>query len=212
MRTTTLLLFNLLVSISHAASFDCVKAKSPVEKAICADAELSKLDEDLSQIYKVAVTDYPVANYLKIKQREWIKANSYCDKSKIISCLKENFRVRIKNLSEISKIQIYSNTSKFSYEDGDAVAEIRRDGNKYLINIWGGARIHRQYSIDSGKPVYTECEFEGTFTSPEGGKATNKRGETFTFKIIENKITYEDDTQICAGFASLPDFLNLIKK
>jgi uncharacterized protein len=45
---------------------------------------LNKLDEDLSKIYKAAIAEYPVANYLKIRQREWIKNNSYCDKSKLI--------------------------------------------------------------------------------------------------------------------------------
>jgi uncharacterized protein len=193
-------------NFTYAASFDCNKAKSPVEKSICADSELSKLDEELSQIYKVAVIKYPVANYLKIRQREWIKGNSYCDINKFTSCLKEKYIERIKKLSDIDKIQVYSNTNMFSYEKGDAVAEIRREGNKYLISLWGGARIHRQAQS------YTECEFEGIFSTADGGKATDKSGETFTFKIFGNKITYEDDRQNCPGFASLPKFLTLIQK
>ncbi len=194
------------IQVGNAASFDCNKAKSPVEKAICTDSELSKLDEDLSQTYKAALIEYPVANYLRIRQREWIKTNSFCDKNKFIPCLKEKYKERIKKLSDVSKIQVYSNTNKFSYEDGDAVAEIRREGNKFSISLWGGARIHRQAQ------VYMECEFDGVFSAADGGKATDNSGGTFIFKIIGNKITYEDDRQNCPGFSSLPEFLTLIQK
>lgn len=37
------------------ASFDCTQAKSDVEKTICQDDELSKLDNDLNKIYKEAL-------------------------------------------------------------------------------------------------------------------------------------------------------------
>ncbi len=40
---------------AQAASFDCGKAKTRVEKLICANAELSKLDEQLSREYKAAL-------------------------------------------------------------------------------------------------------------------------------------------------------------
>ncbi len=176
------------IQVGNAASFDCNKAKSPVEKAICTDSELSKLDEDLSQTYKAALIEYPVANYLRIRQREWIKTNSFCDKNKFIPCLKEKYKERIKKLSDVSKIQVYSNTNKFS------------------ISLWGGARIHRQAQ------VYMECEFDGVFSAADGGKATDNSGGTFIFKIIGNKITYEDDRQNCPGFSSLPEFLTLIQK
>ncbi len=35
----------------HAASFDCSKATSEVEKLICGDEELSKLDDSLNKAY-----------------------------------------------------------------------------------------------------------------------------------------------------------------
>jgi len=202
----------LYSNLTYSASFDCTKAKSPVEKAICSDTELGKLDEDLSKVYKDALKEHPVENYVKTRQRAWLKTNSYCDKSKLVNCLKENYKERIKQLSGISKIKVYSNSNKFSYEDGDAVAEIRLDGSKYLISLWGGARIHIHASIDNGKDTYTECEFEGTFTSPKGGKAIDKDGESFVFALTEKNLTYEDNRQNCPGFAGLPDVLNLIQK
>ena len=38
-----------LHAVAHAASFDCNKATSDVEKVICGNSELSRLDDDLSK-------------------------------------------------------------------------------------------------------------------------------------------------------------------
>ena len=47
-------LFGLLVLTLpvQAASFDCAKAGTKVEKLICGDAGLSKLDDELAAAYK----------------------------------------------------------------------------------------------------------------------------------------------------------------
>ncbi|KVM71551.1 hypothetical protein WJ60_08500 [Burkholderia ubonensis] len=39
-----------------AASFDCRAARTDVERAICGDAELSRLDEQLDDTYRVALS------------------------------------------------------------------------------------------------------------------------------------------------------------
>jgi uncharacterized protein len=47
-----LLLFSSTLSTAvSAASFDCAKAEDEAERAICANAEISKLDEDLARAY-----------------------------------------------------------------------------------------------------------------------------------------------------------------
>ena len=45
------LVWLLCPSTTMAASFDCAKAVTNIEKMICSDAELSKLDEELSKAY-----------------------------------------------------------------------------------------------------------------------------------------------------------------
>jgi uncharacterized protein len=52
---SALLLLHLVPTIAHAASFDCKKARTQVEKTICADAELSQLDEELTSAYRDAM-------------------------------------------------------------------------------------------------------------------------------------------------------------
>ena len=44
---------------SIAASFNCEKANTVNEKTICADSELSLLDEKLSEVYKKALNLNP---------------------------------------------------------------------------------------------------------------------------------------------------------
>ena len=46
------LILSFFVLFTHAASFDCKKARTSVEKHICSDANLSVLDEELAKVYK----------------------------------------------------------------------------------------------------------------------------------------------------------------
>ena len=198
------------VHFASAASFDCAKAKSLVEKTICSDGELSKLDEKLSEVYKISLKEHPVQNYVRARQREWIRDNNTCDKAKLAVCLRNNYEKRILTLTDISTAKVYSNTEKFEYSNGDAVAEIREKNGKFFINVWGGFRVHRQASQAAGKEVYLGCDFEGSFISKNGGKAMSLSGDTFEFKISGNKLTYTDLR--CEGFGSLPDELVLTGK
>ncbi|UEP19324.1 LprI domain-containing protein [Klebsiella phage vB_KpnM-VAC36] len=52
---------------AQAASFDCSKASSKVEKLICSDALVSELDSSLNKVYS-AIEEKPVED-----QRAWIK-------------------------------------------------------------------------------------------------------------------------------------------
>lgn len=53
-----------------AAGFDCSLASAPIEHRICNNEELSSLDSQLSEIYKVQVKKHPT---LKASQRSWLK-------------------------------------------------------------------------------------------------------------------------------------------
>ena len=211
MRHIFIILFFLIVK-AEAASFDCTKAKSSVEKAICSDVELSNLDESLAKVYKVALKEHPVQNFVRAQQRDWLNLNKYCDKEKFKDCLKEKYLKRISQLTNISKSTIYSNTLKFDLQNGDAVAEIHEINGKYLINIFGGFRIHKQASIDAKKDVYMGCDFIGYFTATNGGKAVSQDGGTFEFQLSKNKLIIEENSQKCPGFGNLPEFLELVKK
>lgn len=88
-----------LASSVHATSFDCGKASTSVENAICADAELSDLDEFLSSLYRRALDSSGTAHDIKSSQRTWIRIRNACrDKA----CLKDAYTKRIDELTTLS--------------------------------------------------------------------------------------------------------------
>jgi len=81
---------------AEAASFDCGKAVSNVEKLICGDGELSKLDEDLNRAYLQSLERPDVKQQAIISQKQWLKfTRNPCLDS---VCLKKVYETRIKEL------------------------------------------------------------------------------------------------------------------
>lgn len=89
----------LCVVSAQAASFDCAKAGTKVEKLICADETLSKLDEELSSAYKAAVKDEKQAEAIKQSQKQWMKERNECEN---IACAKASYQARIHVLNVLS--------------------------------------------------------------------------------------------------------------
>ncbi len=54
-------------------SFDCAKAHSKSEIAICEDDLLSKLDAELAKAYKIALQSSADAYAIKATQKIWLK-------------------------------------------------------------------------------------------------------------------------------------------
>ncbi len=59
----------------EAASFDCAKASTKIENAICASPRLSLLDEDLGKLYQEALKRSPESQQAQIRdeQRRWLR-------------------------------------------------------------------------------------------------------------------------------------------
>lgn len=77
----------------NAASFNCAKASSKNEKAICSDPELSNLDEILADIYRETRRSVSDAKRLKGEQINWIKSVATCDGN--VDCLISAYENRI---------------------------------------------------------------------------------------------------------------------
>lgn len=95
-----LLIFVCVFISSHAlaASFDCSKASSDIEKAICTDQELSNLDDQLAKIYKEALNSSQNKDLIKQSQRDWIRTDRNSSKNK--EALKIAYQDRINELSK----------------------------------------------------------------------------------------------------------------
>jgi GR25 family glycosyltransferase involved in LPS biosynthesis len=70
-----ILLFGLLSTQAAAASFDCKKAATWLEKTVCSNPELSKLDGELAKAYQDALASLSPEGQDETKQyqRQWLK-------------------------------------------------------------------------------------------------------------------------------------------
>lgn len=91
----------------QGASFDCEKAGTEVEKLICADSELSKLDEEMGKTYAEALKEFSVPEALKLRQRQWFKRRDACvDRGLpkyIMQCVKEIYQQRLAEIKGLMK-------------------------------------------------------------------------------------------------------------
>jgi uncharacterized protein len=88
-----------LAAAPAANAFDCAKAASKVEMAICADAALKAVDDAMSTAYGLvrAVTAGKELKALALSQRRWIKArDAQCgEDDKIAACISERTAARL---------------------------------------------------------------------------------------------------------------------
>jgi len=99
------LIFSLAIafpSLIGAASFDCSKAASKNEIAICSDPELSSLDEVLAATYKQTRSIVTDAKKLRNEQVNWIKSVATCEGN--VDCLIGAYRDRIRVLDYVDGV------------------------------------------------------------------------------------------------------------
>ncbi len=131
-----LYVFGLLVMAlpAQGASFDCGKSATKIEKLICGDAELSKLDEELNAAYKTAMRDEKLADSIKQAQKQWMKERNGCAE---VGCVKLAYETRLSSLTVTSKSS-----------DDDATT---KQGT--LDNSQESQQYHFQLTKGAGTPV-----------------------------------------------------------
>ncbi len=96
-RVVSLLLLVMCVSAAQAVSFDCQKAKTFIEKAICQNPDLSQLDDELGSLYQLALTDNKNPTVFKKQQLGWLKQRDTCQ---TVECVKKSYKQRIATLNK----------------------------------------------------------------------------------------------------------------
>jgi len=93
-------LFCALAGGALAASFDCARATTGPEKAVCSDRELDALDEHLGRYYAAArETVKDAARCLQADQQEWLK--NVRDRCGTNECLKGAYLDRLAELDAL---------------------------------------------------------------------------------------------------------------
>jgi CHAT domain-containing protein/uncharacterized protein len=86
------------VGVEAKPSFDCRKAQSETERAICASPNLSRIDAELGKLYwaRMAELKGTGAEEEKRRQRDWGVARNTCGAN--VACVEESYRRRIPEL------------------------------------------------------------------------------------------------------------------
>ncbi len=90
-------------AVTRAASFDCAKAATPREKAVCTSPELSRADDEMAAAYRAVLAAAPVEMIGEIRdgQRAWLRGLTGCDPdadAALWACLSAAYASRINDL------------------------------------------------------------------------------------------------------------------
>lgn len=96
-------------AFAHAASFNCAKARTPQEKAVCDSPELSEFDDEMAAAYKTVLAEAPSDFIAEIRdgQRTWLRKLAIACNTKhpaygtLTSCLGTEYASRIKALRNL---------------------------------------------------------------------------------------------------------------
>ena len=122
-------------TVAKAASFDCNKATTETEIAICADPELSALDELMGQAYRLAKTsaDWMTPQELRNSQKAWLQQRNRCSEN--FDCLRSSYVQRLEEVSSgVLHINVGRNSASYVYQ-GEPVSGACPSGTK--LSDWG---------------------------------------------------------------------------
>jgi ankyrin repeat protein/uncharacterized protein YecT (DUF1311 family) len=162
-----LLLFLLGCPVeASAASFDCAKGISRVEKLICGDSDLSNLDDKLAVEYRAArrtgLSDSQVS-----EQRAWIVQRNSCENKE---CVKQLYESRIAKL-----VRLESSLSSSPVETSGSV--------EYVVKC------------DSQNGILSIHELGAPGTDPSEGEPSSEAG-VIEYRIQSNALTKSGGTDM----------------
>ena len=167
-------------NIVFAASFDCAKASSKIEKVICDDSKISTLDDNLAVVYKKAIATTNDKESLKSEQKKWLKARNECISS---DCLKESYTNRIEELNLNTQVSSSETNLGKSSENIKTYAGVKF-GDK--IENYKGS-IYGSYFIDiRGRGIgYSYADFSGNIISSKNNDKIDTISISKSFKTEE---------------------------
>lgn len=199
-----LVLAALLVFIPHAgaASFDCAKAQTPFEEAICSDPALSLQDSILAQAYATALggLSADAAGEIKSAQRAWLDyarhncsddaqpiTTDYSDDQK--QCLAGVFRFRTQDLEAsrmLGGFRFYPIDRYLIEQDTEALPEdfVKVADKQYQI-----VKIDRSDDLAAAFNAAIDTMIEGQEHFFEPGTTTIETGDIQSDYDITTKVT-----------------------
>jgi len=95
-RGILLLAFAAQIEPLCAASFDCTRASNEIERIVCSDSEIGKLDEDYANLFRSTLASAPDPDSLRADGRAWLR--DVRDACSDATCLVDAYSARIAEL------------------------------------------------------------------------------------------------------------------
>lgn len=190
----TFVLLAIPVLSASAASFDCAKAKRPLEKLICSNAELDATDTHLGEIYTQINASFPLKNFVRTTQQVFLAGYPSClvdgnsgrpatTTDAVRNCI-AMAQERIVELKSLAQANVYSDANgKFSPENMAILTFTRKGRN--MIGFWGN------WMPDGFRPKPFPdgflCVIESELKPVKGGFKTDETSDA-VFSISDNFI------------------------
>ncbi len=125
---------------ANAQSFDCADARRADERTICDSRVLSRLDDELSEVYEDALSDASRSERKRLKadQLDWISIRRACRSRE--RCIKRVYRDRISELEDArftTRGRIDDETSRDGTDRWKAIGsvDVRRRAERLVIPV-----------------------------------------------------------------------------
>jgi len=152
----------------NKASFDCKKAATPVEKAICDSSITAELDVALEEIYRASLARRPAERAtLETAQRQWLAArNARCARGKPDqNCLEQMYKARIIALVRADRgIGATGSfiTGRYDYR------EKAQGGEMFVAEMPDGQVLVMIETVNVGHQSPHTCSFSGRLSDRRG--------------------------------------------
>jgi uncharacterized protein YecT (DUF1311 family) len=197
-RTTTIItiviaLCGLLSTQATAASFDCNKAATWVEKTVCSNPELSKLDDELAKAYKDALASLSPEGQKETKQyqKQWLKK---------ISCIKaknDKYYDEHKELPASGRDEAIARDLRIAYDV--RITQLQQSLIKFPNRIFRNVHvIHLKTDIKCPREIIIK---ELTYPQIENPRAENEKSwNTYISQKSSDSLKNPTDDEECADY------------
>ena len=170
-------------TLYYKASFNCAKAETKIERAICDSKIIAKADKELGSIYKSLRKKLSKKNVKRLKndQRSWIKRrDDQCENNSSMTlnyCLRHYYGQRLFSLNLLNNYSVWNNDD-LTYSVIHALSEAKQKSKLHSrfnemdsgLGLWLAGKIKRRLT-DTGsyevEKIFTGNSyiFSGPYTS-----------------------------------------------
>jgi uncharacterized protein len=180
-----LLTANLVQAEVSAPSFNCKKATTSVEKTICANDTLARLDRKLGEIWKSfidASNDDAFKSRLRQDQALWVKLRDKCQND--IDCISNAYQQRLAVFGADKNLSVLA--GQYEKKDIGIMTVYPTEDKNYLITI---------QTADPEQGAWT-CEITGTATENGNQLLITVGTDHFTARLTDaDAITIDPNTE-----------------